>query len=483
VIIPGLVDAHFHPFGFALEETGLRLGGTADFNELAGRITVAASELPPGTPVLGRGLNDETIAERRLPTRHDLDKIVSDRPVLLNRVCGHLAVASTAALEAAGVSPSTNDPVGGSFDRDASGMPTGILRETAVAVVTQAIGDLAPVITAGQVLAALGRLPALGLTGLGAIVTSGTALWCGAGDEVSTLAEMAPDLPVRMSVLVSAESPDALNDAASSLTGAGGRLSFLGMKDFADGSLGAHTAAMRRPFADSPAESGTLRIDDLTESLALRALDLGGSVAIHAIGDRAVGRVLDLFEELLDGGADPARLRMEHASITLPADIQRFAALGATASIQPAFLPSETGWLERRVGRDRMRWTYAFGSLAAAGVPLAGGSDCPVETPEPLRGMAAARHRAGIVPEEALSPDAALALFTEDASRASGLPPPLQPGSPADMVVLDSDPVETESLLVEQIGVRATYMDGVEVWRHPDHRVTERSGLPSPPPR
>ena len=192
------------------------------------------------------------------------------RVVLLNRVCGHLAVASTAALEAAGVSASTPDPIGGSFDRDRSGVPTGVLRETAVAVVTQAVGDLFPAITPDQVLAALSRLPALGLTGLGAIVSSGTALWCGAGDEVATLAEMAADLPLRLSVLVSADSHAALEEAASSLDGAGRRLGFLGMKDFADGSLGAHTAAMRTPFAGAPDESGTLRIDARTESLARR---------------------------------------------------------------------------------------------------------------------------------------------------------------------------------------------------------------------
>jgi predicted amidohydrolase YtcJ len=480
VIIPGLIDAHFHPIGYALDQTGLSLAGAADFDELAGRIGAAASELPAEAPVLGRGLNDETLVERRLPTRNDLDRMAPGRVVLLNRVCGHLAVASTAALEAAGVSASTPDPIGGSFDRDRSGVPTGVLRETAVAVVTQAVGDLLPAITPDQVLAALSRLPALGLTGLGAIVSSGTALWCGAGDEVATLAEMAADLPLRLSVLVSADSPAALEEAASSLDGAGRRLGFLGMKDFADGSLGAHTAAMRTPFADAPDESGTLRIDATTESLARRALDLGGRIAIHAIGDRAVSRVLDLFEELLDGGADPTQLRMEHASVTFPEDIERFAALGATASIQPAFLPSETDWLERRLGRDRMRWTYAFASLAAAGVPLAGGSDSPVETPEPLRGMAAARHRSGIVPVESLGAEAALALFTDGAARACGLPPPLQPGSPADLVVLAADPVETEPLLVEQLEVLATYVDGDEVWRHPDHSVTGRSGPPSP---
>ena len=126
-----------------------------------------------------------------------------------------------------------------------------------------------------------------------------------------------------------------------------------------------------------------------------------------------------------------------------------------------------------------MRWTYAFGSLAAAGVLLAGGSDCPVETPEPLRGMAAARHRAGIIPEEALSPDAALALFTEGASLASRLPPPLQPGSPADMVVLDSDR-SRQSHSWWSGSSEGNLYGRSQVWRHPAHRVTERSGPPSP---
>ena len=483
VIIPGLVDAHFHPLAYALEESGLKLGGSADFDDMAGRITAAAAELPTGTPVLGRGLNDETLAERRLPTRHDLDRIAPGRPVLLNRVCGHLAVASTAALEVAGVTPSTPDPAGGSFDRDRSGMPTGVLRETAVAVVTEAIGALVPVITAQQVVTALQKLPALGLTGIGAIVNSGTALWCGAGDEVATLVEMAPDLPVRLSVLVAAEDPDGFESAATSFDRSGSRLRFLGLKAFADGSLGAHTAAMRQPFADAPGETGTLRIDDRTGALARQALDMGGHVAIHAIGDRAVERVLDLFEELIDEGADPIRLRMEHASVTLPEDIERFAALGVTASIQPAFLPSETGWLERRLGPERLRWAYAFGSLASAGVPLAGGSDAPVETPEPLRGMAAARHRAGIVPREALDADAALALFTDGAARAAGLPAPLQPGSPGDLVVLAADPVDTEAHAVEEIEVLATYVDGDEVWRHADDGVRGRFAPPSHLPR
>ena len=167
---------------------------------------------------------------------------------------------------------------------------------------------------------------------------------------------------------------------------------------------------------------------------------MGGNVAIHAIGDRAVARVLDLFEELIDGGADPSRLRMEHASVTLPEDIERFAALGVTASIQPGFLPSETGWLERRLGRDRMRWTYAFGSLAAAGVPLAGGSDSPVETPEPLAGWpppVTARGSSPRRPWEPMPPWRS----SPRVPHGPGAAAPLQPGSPADLVVLAADPL------------------------------------------
>ncbi len=281
-----------------------------------------------------------------------------------------------------------------------------------------------------------------------------------------------------------AESPDALNDAASSLARAGGRLSFLGMKDFADGSLGAHTAAMRRPFADCPPSRARSASMIGPSRWHASALDLGGSVAIHAIGDRAV-----------EPGARPVRGVARWRSRSGPAP--HGTRLDHPSRGHPAV---------RRAGGDRFD-TAGFPSLGnrLAGTPtrprpdaldlclrLAGRRRCPaggrVGLPQwrprsRCAGWPPPATAPGSSPRKHWSADAALALFTEGASRASGLPPPLQPGCPADMVVLDSDPVETESLLVEQIGVRATYMDGVEVWRHPDHRVTERSGPPSPPQR
>ncbi len=170
--------------------------------------------------------------------------------------------------------------------------------------------------------------------------------------------------------------------------------------------------------------------------------------------------MLDLFDDLLAAGAPAEALRMEHASVLTPAETARLAATGVTASIQPAFLASEASWLEARLGRERLRHTYPFATLDQAGVPLAGGSDCPVEPPDPRWGISLARHRAGVIPQEALNGAAALALFTSGAARANGEAEPLGVGSPADFTVLDCDPVECSPQEVAAAKVLATWVDG-----------------------
>jgi hypothetical protein len=186
-------------------------------------------------------------------------------------------------------------------------------------------------------------------------------------------------------------------------------------------------------------------------------------VAVHAIGDLANERVLDLMQLLIDGGADPARLRVEHASVLAESDIHRFGSLGVTASVQPAFIASETEWLEKRLGPERLQRTYPFRSLAEAGTPLAGGSDSPVETPDPLWGIAAARDRCGIVPAERLDAAAALALFTSGAAAATGAASSFDPGKPGHMTVLSGDPVETSPDAVRSLQVLATWVEGSKV--------------------
>jgi predicted amidohydrolase YtcJ len=228
---------------------------------------------------------------------------------------------------------------------------------------------------------------------------------------------------------------------------------------------------MHEPFADA-ATTGQLRFDAAaSQPLAEAALDLGGVVAIHAIGDRANAEVLDFYSELINEGADPNRLRIEHASILGPEEIAAFARLGVTASVQPAFMASETEWLEKRVGAGRLPQCYPLRTLLDAGVPLAGGSDCPVEPPYPLPGIAAARDRCGIVPEEGLTAAEALDLFTTGAARSLLEPPPLAVGSPADFVVLDVDPLEATPDELRTARVLATYIDG-ELIEIPEGIVT-----------
>jgi hypothetical protein len=248
----------------------------------------------------------------------------------------------------------------------------------------------------------------------------------------------------------------ALIDAAAE------RLRWLGIKRFGDGSFGGHTAAMHEAYLDVPT-TGTMRLTDLDREITEASIALGGGAAIHAIGDAACGAVIDMFEELTARGADPARLRIEHASVLTEPDMARLARCGAIAVVQPPFLGSEAGWLGQRLGDERLRRTYAFASLEQAGITLAGSSDSPVEPPDPWAGMALAMDRAGMVIEEQLSAERALAMYTVGAARALGEPDPLAPGSPADFIVVDRDPFAVTPDELRESEVIATYVDGHEV--------------------
>jgi predicted amidohydrolase YtcJ len=409
-ILAPLHDHHFHPIGYAAAVTRLSLKAAADFDDLRRRLFEVAAELGPGEALVGNRLDDESLAEGRLPTREDLDRMMGDRPVLLYRYCGHVAVANSAALHLAGVDSSD-----------------GVLRETAVQPVAEAVGSAQPPLPPDQVRRALAGLAGLGLGTITAIVSAGEPLWCGVPDEIGTLLAVAPDLPIEFKVLVIAEQPDQLVEAAERLRQGPDNLAFLGWKEFADGSLGGRTAALYQPYLDDPTNTGTLRLDrDHALLMGRTCLELGGTVAIHAIGDLANDRVLEVYQQLVKAGADPTRLRIEHASVLRPQSIELMARLGVTASVQPAFITSEVGWLEKRLG-ERAASTYSLSDLSRAGVGMVGGSDSPVESPNPWWGVAAARI-GGLGGAEALS------LFGR----------PLEVGKPAHLIVVDRHPLHTE---------------------------------------
>lgn len=456
-IAPGFRDAHIHAVPYAALLGGCSLKNAKSIDDLVDRLARFAATLEPGAPVVATRFDDESLVDGRLPDRTDLDRAVPDRPAVIYRYCGHVAVANSAALLASGIDASTPDPDGGSLDR-VDDAPTGVLRETAAGLIAPALargGSLDPTL----LLAGLERLATLGITSIGAMIGYGEQPSEKLEAEIDLWCEIARDLPIKVHGITITDDPRQLATAREALNNAGARLRWLGVKRFADGSLGGHTAAMCSPFSDVDT-TGTYRLTDADAAIARTCAEMGGMVCIHAIGDRAVGGVLDVFTDLVNGGADPAALRMEHVSIIDPEQILRFAELGVTASIQPAFLASESAWLGDRVGPRRAHWVYPFASMRDAGIPLAGSSDCPVEPPHPLWGMAAAVDRHGIAPLEALTPREALGLFTFGAARAVREPEPLSSGSAADLVILDTNLISATAAEIHDCEVLATYVDG-----------------------
>lgn len=460
-IIPGLRDAHIHAVPYAASLHGCSLKSATSIEELKHRLSSYSRTLPDHEPVVATRFDDEALVEHRLPTRMDLDDAIPDRPVVIYRYCGHIAVANTAALAQSDITRDTPDPEGGTIDRGPDGQPTGVLRETAAGLVGESLAH-SSTLSDSQLLAALHGLAGLGVTSIGAMVGYGERPFEQFEVELDQWCRIAPELPIRVKAILITGSPKQLESAVSRIEGAGRRLTWLGVKRFADGSLGGHTAALSEPFSDVDT-TGTLRLGPLDTEVAARAIELGGMAAIHAIGDRAVDKVLDMFEVLIARGADPRDLRMEHVSVIRPDQIQRFAVMGVTASVQPAFLASEATWVESRVGHDRREWLYPFRSLLDAGIPLAGSSDCPVEPPHPLWGMAAAMDRFGIGPDQQLTGAEALAMFTSGAARALREAEPLSEGSRADFVVLDTNPVSAGASQVRDATVLDTFIDGKEV--------------------
>ena len=465
-LMPGFRDAHLHAVPYAALLAGCSLKNASSIDDLIARLSAHASRVSDEKPVVATRFDDEHLAERRLPTRDDLDRAVPDRPAVIYRYCGHVAVANSAALAASGIGAAAADPPGGSIDRGADGRPTGVLRETAAGLIAPALargGALEP----GALIHGLHRLADLGITSVGAMMGYGEQPSERLEAEIDLWRSVAADLPVRVAGITITDDPELLRHAAESLNSAGERLRWLGVKRFADGSLGGHTASMTTPFSDQET-TGTYRLTDADERIAREALGLGGMVAIHAIGDQAIDGVLDLYERLMSDGASAGSLRIEHASIMRPDQIARCASMGVTACVQPAFLASEADWVADRVGGDRIGWIYPFRSMRDAGIPLAGSSDCPVEPPHPVWGMAAAVDRHGISEAEALRPSEALDLFTSGSAAALRELPPLGVGAPADVVVVDRNITTASAESIHDTAILATYVGGVAIEREPD---------------
>lgn len=443
-ILPGLRDSHVHLMGIAARAGQLDLSMARSLGDVIDLIGRHSSRLADGVPVIAGGVDEERLVEGRLPTRSDLDEAAGDRPVLAYRQCLHIASANTAALSAAGVSDATGDPPDGRLRRSGDGSISGVLEESAIAFVSDALAAKAPSPDRDAVLAVMHRLRRQGIVAVDAMVATGSSMWCTGGDELATIAAIGDESPVTVDVFVITDDPETLRRGFETLQGSGRKVRFAGWKGFADGSLGGHTAALRAPYADDPGTSGFIvgaRLDELAET----AVGLGGMAAIHAIGDLAVDRALAVANRL-----GPGTVRIEHASVADPDQVHQMAAAGVTASVQPSFVTSDGPWLERRLGVERSRWAYPFRSMLEAGTVLRGGSDAPVESTDPFVGIA----NASLPRPEALGVSAAVDMYAAGS---------LEIGRPATFIVTDTDPTTLSPTEVAAIEVRQVWIDGRRV--------------------
>ncbi|PKN94926.1 MAG: amidohydrolase [Chloroflexi bacterium HGW-Chloroflexi-6] len=472
VILPGLTDAHIHLMNYALSLQKVNVE-TSTKQECLRRVAERAQATPPGAWILGHGWQQNDWGGE-FGIASDLDQAAPHNPVYLTAKSLHAGWANSATLKLAGITVNTPDPENGKILRNAGGQPTGILLESAMGLIESALPQPSVAEAADAIRAAIPTLYRIGLTG--------------AHDFDYRTAFMALQLlresgDLRLRVIKSVP-PDLLEHAhALGLrSGFGDDILRIGSyKNFMDGALGPRTAAMFQPYLNDPENRGILNLDgeELLE-MGRKAADSGLSMAVHAIGDRAVHEVLNAYEQLRayerQHGLPRLRHRIEHVQIIHPDDVGRLAELGVIASMQPVHAVSDMLAADRFWG-DRARLAYAPRTQLEAGAPLAFGSDAPVESPNPFLGLHAAvtRRRAdgspgpeGWYPEQRLSMAEALAGFTTGAAYAAGMEDRLgrlSPGYYADLIVLEEDPLTCPPDVLLTMQTFATMLGGEWVWQ------------------
>jgi predicted amidohydrolase YtcJ len=420
-ITPGLVDAHCHLYGLGVDLDSVSVRGLASEQAVVDTIAQAAKQRPAGEWLLGRGWDQNRWPGQQFPTKATLDAAVSDRPVLLRRIDGHASWVNSQALAAAGITAATPDPAGGKIVRDARGEPTGVLIDNAGDLVDAKVPAATADVRERRIRAAAKLAVAAGITGVHEMgIEDATA------DVYRALASRG-ELPLRVYAYLAGDPlhPDALRTRAPAP--ATGLFVMRGVKFFADGALGSRGARLYKPYDDDPQNQGLWVTAPDTLAQAVDAAVAGGwQVAIHAIGDAGIGSVLDAYEAALRAHPGDRRLRVEHVQVIAPADVDRMVTTHAIASMQPTHATSDMPWAEARVGKDRIRGAYAWRTMLDRKIPLAFGSDFPVEEVAPLLGIYAAVTRqdgsgnppGGWYPEQRMTLEEAIAAFTRGAAYA-----------------------------------------------------------------
>jgi predicted amidohydrolase YtcJ len=473
-IIPGLIDAHGHVMGLGEAALSLDLSATKSLAEAQDALRRYAADRPTPLWIRGGGWNQERWQLGRFPTAADIDAITPGRPVVLDRVDGHALLANSAAMAAAGITAATKDPAGGRIERNTKGQPTGVFVDAAQQLVMAAVPAMLPRERDAALVKAQDILLGYGITATADMGTSPddwlTMRRAGdAGRLKVRIISYAGGIPALLAVAGTGPTPWLYD----------GRLRMVGVKLYDDGALGSRGAWLKAPYADAPGQKGLRFLEDAKlRNLMSRAAMDGFQTAVHAIGDAANEQVLGAIEELSDTYKGDRRWRIEHAQIVDPADLPRFAKYGIIASMQPVHQTSDHAMAEARLGPDRLGGAYAWRTMLDNKVPLAFGSDYPVESPNPFPALAAAISRqdpsgqppGGWQPQQAISIAEAVRAFTTTAAYAGFAEDrigSLSPGHFADFVILDRDIFTAGIADLRDAKAVETWIAGKRAWTAP----------------
>jgi predicted amidohydrolase YtcJ len=476
VLLPAFVDSHAHLIGLARGMVMLDLSGITSVEEVARRVGEAARERPKGAWITGRGWDQSLWPGSTFPTHAPLTAAAPDHPVSLTRVDGHASWVNGAALQAAGITRDTEDPAGGRILRDAGGNPSGVLIDIAQDLVRSIIPEPGDEETDAAIERAIGRCLSVGLAGVHEM---------GIGLETVAAYKRLIErdrFPFRNYAAVMGRSRSAWPEYRDRgpETHPSGRLTIRAVKFLADGALGSRGAAMHDPYADDTDNTGLMLIEpEEIERLTGEAAAAGFQPCIHAIGDHANTAVLDAFESVLARyPGEDRRFRVEHAQILRPTDIPRFRRLGVLPSMQQTHCTSDMRWAGTAIGAERLAGAYAWRSLLDTGTVILGGSDFPVEPPNPLFGIHAGVTRRprdgddpGWQPEQRMTREEAIRSFTTWAAYGAfeeQFAGSIEPGKRADLVVIDGDPFTCDEQAIAAIPVMATIVGGDIVYRSPE---------------
>jgi len=474
MLLPGFIDSHVHfvDGGQALASVQLRDAATPE--EFTRRIAEFAATAEPGEWITG-GTWDHENWGGELPRRDWVDDVTADNPLWIMRLDGHMALANSAALAAAGVDADTPDVEGGEIVRYEDGRPTGILKDNAMSLIGAALPPPTEAQLERAVVAAMDHVASKGVTTVHDMAGFASL-------ETYRRLRQRDALDTRIYSVVPLSQWERLADEVAANGRGDDWLRIGGLKGFMDGSLGSHTAAFLEPFTDAPDDSGFLinTLEDMRQWIG-KADAAGLQVMVHAIGDRAIRDLLDIYLDVAEAnGPRDRRFRVEHAQHIHPDDIGRFAAQDVIASMQPYHAIDDGRWAEKVIGPERAETTYAFRSLIDSDARVAFGSDWFVAPPTPVEGIYAAVTRRtldgarpeGWVAEQKITVEQALRAYTVEAAYASfdeDNRGQIKAGMLADMVLIDRDLTTIDPVAIRDAEILYTIVGGRIVFGEHGH--------------